>query len=463
VGNREVAARFYNNGVTVSNDKAHPSNLTTAYQQFVSAVYADPSWSTAAYQAGNNASDLKHLHVAVACYRRALECNPEPEEKARILCNFGWRLQCLGAVDEALAATTEALRLDRKLVNAHVNHAQVLGTLGRTAEGVAAAERAFELDQALEKPDALVEMCLAFQLLFDRQLARGLRHFESRFAYQLHQFLHYPYPKWEGQEGVTLFLVADQGLGDTLSFSRFVSLAARRCAYVHALVQPELMSLFQEAFVGLPNVNLLPSPSPYPVADYWSTFVSLPCALGLSDDGIRNASHIVYKPYAVPAPWKVTDRRLHIGIQWAGSPLNLINEHRSIPLVQFLELYRVPGVQLYSLQMDDSRRQLADHGCAPVMQDLSGFIRDVAGTLSVLRHLDMVICCESALAHICALVGKECWIPYSFLGRDYRIGVDGKDMIWTPKHRIFAQRKGETWEPVFERAVEALRERVEAG
>ncbi len=79
----------------------------------------------------------------------------------------------------------------------------------------------------------------------------------------------YPYPKWEGEKDKTVFLSADQGLGDTLSFSRFLPAASKKCKYIHCLIQPELMRCFNEAFTTLPNVNFLPSGSPFPQADVW--------------------------------------------------------------------------------------------------------------------------------------------------------------------------------------------------
>jgi hypothetical protein len=57
-----------------------------------------------------------------------------------------------------------------------------------------------------------------------------------------------------------------------------------------------------------------------------------------------------------------------------------------------------------------------------------------------MRHLDLVITCESAVRHMAALAGKECWVPYSRLGKDFRIGVDGTKAIWTPKHRAISCR-----------------------
>lgn len=464
MGDRKTAEMLFNCGVTAANDRSKPEYLQHAFQQFCSAMYADPTWATSAYQCGNNASDLNHLHAAVACWRRALECEmPDTGDgastdaaRAKVLCNLGWRLECLGQTMEALDFTEQAVALDPKLAFGWLNLSIIQTRIGLTEKAVQSAKRAFEL----EPQNSTVEMGLAFALLFNRNLAEGFKHFESRYAYRLHNFTKYPYPKWTGEPDKTVFLVSDQGLGDTLSMSRFVRQVCQRARYVHACVHPELLRLLQYALLDVPNLNLLPQPTNFPAADAWTTFVSLPFALGLTDDEIRNTPQIVYDaPRTNAAQWKVPDRKLHIGIAWRGSPLNEINEHRSIPLTQFLDLYKVPGIQLYGLQVDQNRQQLYDLGCAPLVKDLSGYIRDVSDTCSILKDLDLVITIESALGHICTLAGVETWVPYSYLGRDYRLGYDGSDQIWS-NYRVFRQGPEMQWQPVFDEIVQALKERT---
>ena len=150
---------------------------------------------------------------------------------------------------------------------------------------------------------------------------------------------------------------------------------------------------------------------------------------------------------------------MHIGIAWRGSQLNEINEHRSIPVTQFLDLYKVPDVQLYSLQVDGNKQHLHDLGCAPVIKDLSGYIRDVTDTLSIMKDLDLIVTIESAVGHIATLAGIETWVPYSYQGRDWRVGVDGADQIWS-KYRVFPQGPDMAWQPTFDRIVAALREKA---
>lgn len=458
MGNREQAYNLLVKGEEVARDKSLPTNIDHAYQLMASACYADPSFGDAFYRNGCAASDLQRPHAAIALFRRALECDNDPPAKAKLLTNLAWELMKIGGQVEAVDHLHQAIDLDPSLSLPWMHLGLCHTTFGETETAVSCARKCVELGPP---DDPIAEFQLAFALLFNGNYAEGLKHFEARFPARLPNFTQYPYPKWKGEDGKTLFLVADQGLGDTLSYARFVEQAAYRCRYVHMCVQGELRRVFEHAFRHLENLNFLPSPSNFPAdADCWSTFVSLPYALGLSDDEIISAPNIDMPKFPISKQWLVPDRKFHIGIAWAGSPMNDIDKHRNIPIHHYLELVRVPGIQLYSLQVDAKKSDLNLWGMAPVVRDLSGYIRDVADTASILESLDLVITVESALGHICSMADQECWIVYSWLGRDYRLGPDGLRRLWTPYHRVFQQSDDMRWESVFERIVEALREKV---
>jgi tetratricopeptide (TPR) repeat protein len=459
MGNRQQAVVFYNQALAAVNNKDDPKHLEHAIHLFASACITDPTWGQAFYHAGNNHSDLNAIPSALACWRRALECGDLDEgTRARCMINMGWRLHGLGRSKEALEITEKGLAIDPNLQYGWVHKSQIYTIFGKADLSLQAAERAYDLMPS----DPIVEIAYAFALLHARKLALGFKHFEARFAYKLKSYLNFPYPKWEGERDRTIYLDSDQGLGDTISFSRFIPLAAKRSRYLHLMVQPELVRLFMHAFVGLANVNIVPKPAPFVEADAWSTFVGLPTALGLTDEEIRSTPPIDCPRGSLPGGWKVPDRKLHIGIAWSGSSLNDINPHRSIPFEQFLELYRVPGVQLYSLQVDGEFQRMYDAHGLPLVRDLKPLIRDIVDTTTILRELDLVICCESALGHICVMVGKECWIPYSYLGLDYRVGMRGADQLWS-NHRIFKQGEDRQWQPVFFDICFALEARVRHG
>lgn len=457
MGNRAAAKQFYDAGEqSAKNNQNNSAALTQAYGNFVAAAYVDPTWGQAHYAVGNNVADLNMPHAAIASYRRALECENTDVNLARIMCNLGWQLHIVGRTDEALEHCVRSVELDPTLAFGWLNLSMVYTILNNTETAVSCAMKANEL----LPDDPTSEIALAFALMHNRQMADGLRYFESRFRYKLHQYLSFPFTRWRGESGRTLFIAADQGLGDTLSFARFVPQAAAKSKYVHLCVQPELMRLFKDAFGHIRNLDVMPLNTPFPAYDHWTTFVSLPTAMGLTTDEIIAKPHFNYKPLAVRGAWKVPDRKLHIGIAWSGSALNDINKHRSIPLHHFLDLQKVPGIQLYSLQKDAKKQDLYDTGASSVVRDLSGYISDVTDTLSFMQQLDLVIACESAVPHMAALADKECWVPYSYHGLDFRIGVMGDKAIWTPKARYFKQAEDAQWPPVFDKMIGALHARL---
>jgi len=456
MGNRKFAVDFFNQAVESVNDHNNPTRLNHAYQLFSSACLTDPTWGEAWYWNGNNNNDLNLHPAAIACWRQAVENLTDPTAKAKAMCNLSWRLHGLGRIDEAHSFAMKSIDLDDSLDATWINLSVINTTLDQTDTALSCALRGYKL-----APDnAMNEFALGMAYMFNRQWAKGLHHNEARFAYRLRNYLQYPYPKWQGEPDKQVYVVSDQGLGDTLSFSRFLPAACKRAKYVHASVQPELFLLFQRAFFDIPNLNLMPTGNQFPPADSWTTFVSLPATLGLGDEEIINAPPIRIDRYDFTANWRIPDRKLHIGIAWAGSPLNDIDKHRNIPVTQFLDLYKVPGIQLYSLQKSDRNKEMYDAGCMSLIWDLTPYIASVVDTMALLSKLDLVICCESALLHMCNMLGVECWVPYSYLGRDYRMGVDGKNVLWGPKVRTFRQGPDMRWDKPFDEIVEALRERV---
>jgi len=458
MGDRKRAIEFFNQAVTAATDKTQPSHLQHAYQLFSSAVFVDPSFGQGWYQLGNNNNDLNAIQAAIASWRRALTCELDDDIRGKCMCNLAWQLQATGFVEESFDILQVVTRQWPELDAAWLNLGIVHGIMGNSANSVTAHRKAVELNP--EFPTA--QFGLGIALLFDAQYEEGYKWFESRFAYRLHNFLKYPYPKWEGESGKTVFIVADQGLGDTLSYARFVEEACRRSKFVHMLVQKELMRAFSQAWSHIQNINIMPLASPFPPADAWTTFVSLPYALKLTKVQIQTTPQIKLPVYGLPTSWMVPEAKLHVGIAWAGSALNDIDKYRNIPVEQFLELYRVPGIQLYGLQVENGLKRLMEVGATGIVRDLSQYISDVTDTVALLRDLDLVITVESALGHICAAVGKECWIPYSALGHDYRIGHSAEHALWTPKHRFFRQKIGaSSWNDVFEEIIVALREKID--
>ena len=466
MADRVSAINFFNQAAQIQNPVSYTGNPQLKYQLFASAVLADPTMAQGIYELANANREMGLLPSAIALYRRLLELpvTDTPgdltlDTKARALTNMGHSLYTLGLYEEAEERTLEAIAIDPSLAMAWCNLSLVESVIGRLGKSLESAKKAFEL----EPTNAVAEVGLAFAHFYLGDFASGLKHFEARFPYRFPHFLNYPYPKWEGEVGKTLYLVSEQGVGDALSFSRFIEMAAKRSEFVHIIVQKELVRLLKVSLQHLTNINIMGSPQPFVPADFWTSFMSLPRAMGLTNEEFINTPNIKIPQFQVNAgAWKCPDRKFHIGVAWSGSPASDINHWRSFPVTQLLELCKIPDVQLYSIQLNDQTKELHNAGCSVVIRDLSPFITDVADTIGIMDNLDLMVTTESAPGHIAGHANIDTLIPYSYAGRDWRVGPKGGVPIWYPKSLAIQQDADMRWEPVFEKINRMVREKVEA-
>jgi hypothetical protein len=152
---------------------------------------------------------------------------------------------------------------------------------------------------------------------------------------------------------------------------------------------------------------------------------------------------------------------LKVGIAWQGNPKNGADYRRSLPLKFLAPLAAVPGVELFSLQKGAGTEQLADVlGDHPVT-DLSGRLDygDFMMTAAAIANLDLVVACDTAIAHLAGALGKPVWLAISFAS-DWRWLTGREDSPWYPTMRIFRQAKLGDWQTVSEQMAKALRQVV---
>lgn len=463
---RNAAIDFYNQAVGVG--KQDPQ---LAYRLLCSAVTVDPEMGQGWYLLGNSLADLKHYPASIAAFQRALTLpdgdypgDMTADFRAKTLVNLGHRLLNDGRIEDAAGVTAVALRflesnpdLDQEgRAFCWTNMSLILTIKGDLEGSLRNAKIAFEKSQK-----AIIETGLGFAYLFSGDFEKGLKHFEARFEYK-GLMKDYPYRRWDGGRDEVLFIVPDQGLGDTLSFARFVPEVSRRVGRVIFSVQPELVRLLGCGLKHLGNVEVVPTSPQFPAADVWCPVVSLPVALGLSSEEIEGCVQgweAGEFSSSVPVGWKAPGACLHVGIAYGGSAANEIDRWRSIPVEQFLDLYGVPGVQLYSLQVGERVADLHMAGAAGLIKDMSPWIRDAADTVAIMRELDLVITIESFVGHLAGAIGKECWVPLSWRGGDYRCGKFGDRPIWYGNTLLFREGAVGGWGPVFGRLRGALAER----
>ncbi|HEY3328122.1 MAG TPA: tetratricopeptide repeat protein [Novimethylophilus sp.] len=421
------------------------------------ALLLQPQYAEALGNLGAVVRRQGQLPQAEIYLRKALQCNPH---YAEALSNLGAVLLDQGQPEEAEASLRAAIEVRPAYASAYSNLGNVLMIQRRIAEAEAAYSKAVELSP--EFPDARWNRSLAYLLAGD--FANGWREYEWRLKRPDTRRLYpdFPQPEWQGEalDGRRILLYAEQGLGDTLQFIRFVPLVAARGGRVVVRCQAALVRLLR----NMPGVDsVIAEGDSLPVFDVQCALLSLPCKLGL--DHVQKIPADV--PYLGAEPYLanlwgnklIAGDHLKVGLVWAGAPrkndldAHLIDRRRSIALAALERLLAVPGVDFYSLQKGGSKPESAAY--RGKMIDLMDEVTDFADTAALVSHLDLIISVDTAVAHLAGAMGKPVWLLSRFDGC-WRWLLERDDSPWYPSMRLFRQQQPGDWMPVIGKVTAAL-------
>jgi tetratricopeptide (TPR) repeat protein len=406
-------------------------------------------------QAHNNLGaalgDLRRFEEAAEHFRRASELRPG---YADAYSNLGHALRASGHPQEAEAACRRAIAIAPRLAAAHLNLGLALEDMGRLDDALASFRRADTLDPGY----AMAEACEGMLLLLRGNLAAGWEKYEARWRIGDLPSRNFAQPQWRGEPlaGKTILLHAEQGFGDTVQFLRYVPLVVARGGKVVLEVQKPLLPLAR-----LADAVVVGRGDALPPFDLQCPLLSLPLVFGTTLETIPATT-----PYLTPPPERVAHWRerisdapgLKIGIAWAGSPVHKNDRNRSISIERLKPLFELSGARFFSLQVGPRAVDLAAIEPVPIV-DLSGELTDFGETAAAIANLDLLICADTAIAHLAGALGKQVWIILPF-APDWRWLLGRADSPWYPSMRLFRQPQPGDWDTVVGAVSRALAERL---
>jgi Flp pilus assembly protein TadD len=399
---------------------------------------------------------VRRLEDAVLAFAAALRLN---DDDAPTHCNLGVALRELGRHEDAIAAYRAALCMTPADVNAHSNLGNCLRDLGRCDE----AMRAYQTALAIAPNYAQAHHNLAITLLLTGRFRDGWAQYEWRW--RTNDFLPYvrPFaqPVWQGEDltGKTILLHAEQGMGDTIQFCRYVALVAARGGRVLLEVHPPLTRLL----AGLAGAaTIIAKGDVLPPFDLHCPLMSLPRAFDTASDTIPAAvPYLAAEPELVEL-WRQRLPRadFRIGIVWQGSPTYVNDRNRSIPLECFAPLARLDGVTLISLQKRHGVEQLQRLPDGMTVATLADEFDEGADAFidsaAVMMSLDLIITVDTAIGHLAGALGRPTWIALQHVPHWVWL-MQGDYSRWYPTVRLFRQQEAGNWSHPFSRMAEALR------
>jgi len=230
----------------------------------------------------------------------------------------------------------------------------------------------------------------------------------------------------------SLVVLVEQGFGDHLQFGRYLSLLENFADKIWVQCHPRA-AIFYDKYLTCSD----PSETD-------ATHGVAICNLAKISDTIPSGDWLKDK-YVKKSPNEILD----IGITWSGNAAHGNDHYRSSKPGYFRQLSRYGN--LYSLN--------------PTEAGTRGFTDLKSGswseTITELSKLDLVICVDTSIAHLCGSLGMECWCIMPLHDSDYRWGDTsmGYDNIWYKSVKVI--RNNGSWEDAIDHVSKLLELRIE--
>ncbi|HLB90302.1 MAG TPA: tetratricopeptide repeat protein [Terriglobales bacterium] len=316
------------------------------------------------------------------------------------------------------------------------------------------------------RPSVEGHYAYALSLLTAGRFLEGWHHYEFRWLREYLPVLRpeLQCPIWAGQDphGKTILLHAEQGFGDLIQCVRYVPLVKASGATVVLRVSRPMKNLAR-SFTGVDRI--LDPDEPLPEFDFYIYLASLPRAFGTDLASIpADIPYLHAEPERVERWAKRLGARdaLRVGLVWAGNPQHANDRYRSLPLRMLSPLWGLGGVRFISLQKGAAAAEVEKLPAELDFVNLGPELEDFCDTAAVISELDLVLCVDTAVAHVAGALGKPVWL---MLPRpaDFRWLEGREDSPWYPTMRLFRQSRRDQWEEVVERVKAALQERLREG
>ena len=434
-------------------------DFTTASNEYKRALLIKPNYYLAIMGLANLYLESKENSLANTVINKGLAIYPE---YTALLLNKSILDLRQGNFVDALGAVDKVLRLSPNTMVALKQKAWILTQMHLFVDAL----RCFDmmLDIVPEDANALFSKSMVQLTLGD--FKQGWANHEARLQLDAYKrskpVMQNKLERWhiesELSNGDLVIVYSEQGLGDTIQFSRYIELLKDKNIPFKLRVQPALKSLMNcvaeiedlviddENLTGNYCVSLMSLP--YEFRDD-NLFFPKPLKFSFSQE--REA---VWEEYFT----NFMGSRKKIGLVTTGSLFHLNDYHRSVDL-QTLSEY-LPAHHSYFILQKDLRDEdkvfLEEKLSCLKIEWVGGQFEDFVDTAIFCTFMDEIISVDTSIAHLCGSLKLKTKVLLPFVP-DWRWQLNRKDTPWYDNMELMRQSEYGNWKSVFENLAEQLK------
>jgi tetratricopeptide (TPR) repeat protein len=419
-------------------------NYVEAEENYKKSIEIDPGLYEGYYNLGILVYEQNRINEAVTYFLKAINIKPD---LYLAYYNLGNAYRELNELTLSINSYKKTIDLKKDFDDVHYN----LGVVFEKKRELANAIKCYETAILFNPNNLNARWNLALLYLQSGDFSKGWVRFEVRKdrIKSSKRILNKPELKTESVNGRKILIYCEQGLGDTIQFSRYLKILKDHGAYVIFECKPRLSGIFKD-FVGIDELILEQNNKENNIEyEYHISLLSLPLYFNTTLDTIPSTVPYLKANQEKVNEWKIivkNEKYINIGIAWSGSEGNLTGKDRSCKLDDFTPLFALKGIRLFSLQKAENNNQLCDG--YPVINFNNMDLIPFLDTAAIIENLDLVISIDTSIAHLAGALGKPVWtlLPYY---SDWRWLLNRESSPWYPTMRLFRQPEPGQWSKGF--------------
>ena len=260
--------------------------------------------------------------------------------------------------------------------------------------------------------------------------------------------------EWNGEEinKKSIVVFNEQGLGDSIQFSKYILPLTKISRNVTFVVQESIKNLFNNE---IPNLTI------ETIDNCRNSQFDFKIALGslikfFYKEKFREKENLIQTNIESDIKWKnkLITNKLNIGFVWSGSYNGANEPYRSIPLKDLKKIFSL-NANFVCLQNEIWERDKKDFKSLNLIDYSKYKLDEIA---SIIKTLDLVITSDTSILHLSASLNKETWAMLS-LYPDWRWGEFNKINPYLSL-KIFKQEKFNDWSNVESQIYEELEKKI---
>jgi len=298
------------------------------------------------------------------------------------------------------------------------------------------AQNLFDELKKIETNDPEYFQFLGMRFLFQGNFEIGWKYYEHRNTKLKNIFN--AIAEWNGEDihQKSIIVYNEQGLGDSIQFSKFIIPLLKLTNNVTFLVQKNIIDIFKK---DIPNLKVVSK------ENFHDNKFDFKISLGSLvkffykekiDENFLTNNNLFDLPFVL------NKDKLNVGIAWSGS-FNGPNEpYRSIPLKALNRIFSL-DINFYCLQKEIWERDLIQFEKTNI-KNLGEY--SLGDMVAIIQKLDLVISSDTSILHLAASLNKETWGLLN-LYPDWRWGAFNKIHPYKSL-KLFQQKTFNKWDDV---------------